>query len=165
MYQHILLAAALQGWEEFSPHAVAARDVAVALAKGSGAKLSVLSVYEYEDLNVSGLGPEELGRFRESQRQRIDASMELKLKTYLDGIPTDDLTITPLLKAGETRPLILSTAENVGADLLVIGAHSKRNFLDALLGGTAAYVIRHAPCAVIMVQPEPGEKRLTPVTE
>jgi nucleotide-binding universal stress UspA family protein len=165
MYQHILLAVALQRWEEFSPHALAARDAAVALAKGSGAKLSVLSVYEYEDLNVSGLGPEDLGRFRESQMQRIDALMEQKLKTYLGGIPTDDLAITPLLKAGETRPLILRTAENLGVDLLVIGAHSKRSFLDALLGGTAAYVSRHAPCPVMMVQPEPGEKRLTPVTE
>jgi hypothetical protein len=58
---------ALQHWEEFSSHAMAARNAAVALARGAGAKLSVLSVYEYEDLDVSGLVPEELGRFRESQ--------------------------------------------------------------------------------------------------
>ena len=49
MYQHILLAVALQQWEEFSPHAVAAREAAVALAHGSGAQLSVLSVYDYDD--------------------------------------------------------------------------------------------------------------------
>lgn len=165
MYQHILLAVALQQWEEFNPYAWAARDAAVALARGSGAKLSVLSVYEYEDLNVSGLGPEELGRFRESQMQRIDAIMEQKLRTFLNGIRTDDLAITPLLKAGEARPLILHTAESLGVDILVIGAHSKRSFLDVLLGGTAAYVSRHATCPVIMVQPGPEEKRLTPVTE
>jgi nucleotide-binding universal stress UspA family protein len=165
MYQHILLAVALQHWEEFSPHALAARDVAVALAKGTGAQLSVLSVYEYEDLDVSGLGPEELGRFRETQMQRIDALMERKLKTFLEGIPKENLTITPLLKAGEARPLIIRTAEGLGVDLLVIGAHSKRSFLDVLLGGTAAYVSRHAPCPVVMVQPGPGEKRLTPGTE
>jgi nucleotide-binding universal stress UspA family protein len=165
MYQHILLAVALQRWEELSPHALAARDVAVALARGSGAKLSVLSVYEYEELDVSGLGPDELGRFRETQMQRIDALMQEKLKAYLGDIPKDDLTITPILKAGEARALILRTAESLGVDLLVIGAHSKRSFLDVLLGGTAAYVSRHAPCPVIMVQPGPGEKRLTPVTE
>ena len=48
MYQHILLAVALQQWDEFSPHAVAAREAAVALAHGSGAQLSVLSVYDYD---------------------------------------------------------------------------------------------------------------------
>ena len=165
MYQHILLAVALQRWEEVGPHAVAARDAAVALAKGAGTKLSVLSVYEYEDLNISGLGSAELGRYRETQMQRIDALMEQKLKAFMDGVPTDSLVVTPMLKVGEARPLIIRTAESLAVDLLVIGAHSKRSFLDVMLGGTAAYVSRHAPCPVLMVQPGPGEKRLTPVTE
>jgi nucleotide-binding universal stress UspA family protein len=164
MYQHILLAVAMQHWEEFSPHAMAARNAAVALARGAGAKLSVLSVYEYEDLDVSGLAPEELGRFREGQMQRLDTLMQQKMKTFLDGIPAEDLSIAPLLKVGEARTLILRTADSLGVDLLVIGAHSKRSFLDVLLGGTAAYVGRHAFCPVIMVQPGPEEKRLTPIT-
>ena len=165
MYEHILLAVALQRWEEFSSHALAARNAAVALARGAGAKLSVLSVYEYEDLEVSSLGPEELGRFRESQMQRIDTLMQQKMKTFLDGIATEELNITPLLKVGDARTLILRTADGLGVDLMVIGAHSKRSFLDVLLGGTAAYVGRHAFCPVIMVQPGPEEKRLTPITE
>jgi nucleotide-binding universal stress UspA family protein len=165
MYQHILLAVALQRWEEFSSHALAARNAAVALARGAGAKLSVLSVYEYEELEVSSLGPEELGRFRESQMQRIDTLMQQKMKTFLDDIATEELNITPLLKVGDARTLILRTADGLGVDLMVIGAHSKRSFLDVLLGGTAAYVGRHAFCPVIMVQPGPEEKRLTPITE
>lgn len=165
MYQHILLAVALQRWEEFSAHALAARDAAIALAKGTGAKLSVLSVYEYEDLDISGLAPEELGRFRETQMQRVDALMEQKLKVFLENTPKDNLTIAAMAKVGEARPMILRTAENLGVDLLVIGAHSKRSFLDVLLGGTATHLSRHAPCPVVMVQPGPEEKRLTPVTE
>jgi nucleotide-binding universal stress UspA family protein len=161
MYRHVLLAVALQHWQEFSPHALAARDAAVALAKGAGARLSVLSVYEYEDLDASGLPSAELGRYREAQMQRIDALMEQKMKTFLDGVPTDGLAVTPVLKLGEPRPLIVGTAESLGADLLVIGAHSKRSFLDVLLGGTASYVNRHTPCMVIMVQPNVGKKSRT----
>ena len=108
MYQHILLAVALQQWDEYSPHAVAAREAAVALAHGSGAQ-------------------------------------------------THNTPITPLLKVGHPRQMIVATAEALGVDLLVIGAHSKRSFLDVLLGGTAAAVSRHAPCAVVMVQP--GKQR------
>ena len=165
MYQHILLAVALQRWEGFSPHALASRDAAVALAKGAGAKLSVLSVYEYDDLDGSGLAPEELGRFRETQMQRTDALMEQKLRAFLDGVPTDGIPITPMLKVGEARPQIIHTAESLGVDLLIIGAHSKRSFLDVLLGGTAAYIGRHAVCPVVMVQPGPEVKQLTPVTD
>ena len=159
MYQHILLAVALQQWDEFSPHAVAARETAVALAHGSGARLSVLSVYDYDDAQPDALSlpPEDVSRYRDTQMQRIDERMETKMQAFLAGAPTHEITITPLLKVGNPRQLIVATAEALGADCLVIGAHSKRSFLDVLLGGTATAVSRHAPCAVMMVQP--GEKR------
>jgi nucleotide-binding universal stress UspA family protein len=159
MYRHILLAVALQQWDEFSPHAVAAREAAVALANGSGAQLSVLSVYDYDDETPEALSlsSEELARYRDTQMLRMDELMETKMKAFLAGMPTHETSITPLLKVGHPRQLIVATAEALGVDLLVIGAHSKRSFLDVLLGGTATAVSRHAPCAVVMVQP--GEKR------
>jgi nucleotide-binding universal stress UspA family protein len=159
MYQHILLAVALQQWDEISPHAVAAREAAVALAKGSGARLSVLSVYDYDykQPDALSLPPVELARYRDTQMARMDELMEAKMKAFLAGAPTHETPITPLLKVGDPRQLIVATAEALGVDLLVIGAHSKRSFLDVLLGGTATAVSRHAPCAVVMVQP--GEKR------
>jgi len=159
MYQHILLAVALQPWDEFSAHAVAAGEAAVALANGSGAQLSVLSVYDYDDDQPDALSLplEDVSRDRDTQMQRIDAQMETKMKAFLAGVPTHETPITPLLKVGNPRQLIVATAEALGVDCLVIGAHSKRSFLDVLLGGTATAVSRHAPCAVVMVQP--GEKR------
>jgi nucleotide-binding universal stress UspA family protein len=155
MYQHILLAVALQQWDEFSPHAVAAGEAAVALANGSGAQLSVLSVYDYDDKQPEtlSLSSEDLARYRDTQMQRIDAQMETKMKAFLAGVPTHETPITPLLKVGNPRQLIVATAEALGVDCVVIGAHSKRRFLDVLLGGTATAVSRHAPCAVVMVQP------------
>jgi nucleotide-binding universal stress UspA family protein len=159
MYHHILLAVALQQWDEFSPHAVAAREAAVALAHGSGAQLTVLSVYDYDEDQPDALSlpPEDVGRYRDTQMQRTDAQMATKMKAFLAGVPTQEIPLTPLLKVGNPRQLIVATAEGLGVDVLVIGAHSKRSFLDVLLGGTATAVSRHAPCAVVMVQP--GEKR------
>ena len=156
MYQHILLAVALQRWEAFSPHAVAAREAAVALAKGSGANLSVLSVYDYdyEPPEALSLPAGEVARYRDTQMARIDEEMAGKLQTFLTDVQALGVPLTPLLKVGSPRELIVATAEALGVDLLVIGAHSKRSFLDVLLGGTAAAVSRQAPCAVVMVQPE-----------
>jgi nucleotide-binding universal stress UspA family protein len=167
MHQHILLAVALQQWEEPSPHALAAREVAITLAKGSGAELSVLSIYDYGTIEESGV-PLEIAshrgadvmhqmeaarKRREDHIHRIDTQMETKMKAFVAGIPDRDVPITLLLKVGEPRPLIISTAERLAVDLIVIGAHSKRSFLDVLLGGTSAYVSRHAPCPVLMVHP------------
>jgi nucleotide-binding universal stress UspA family protein len=159
MYQHILLAVALQQWDEFSPHAVAAREAAVALANGSGAQLSVLSVYDYDDEtpDALSLSSEDLARYRDTQMVRMDELMATKMQAFLAAAPAHEIPITPLLKVGHPRQVIVATAEALGVDLLVIGAHSKRSFLDVLLGGTATAVSRQAPCAVVMVQP--GEKR------
>jgi len=124
MYQHILLAVALQQWDEFSPHAVAAGEASVALAHGSGAQLSVLSVYDYDDDQPDALSLplEDVSRDRDTQMQRIDEQMETKMKAFLAGVPTHETPITPLLKVGHPRQLIVATAEALGVDCLVIGA-------------------------------------------
>jgi len=154
MYHQILLAVALQQWEEFTSHALVAREVAVALAKGSGAKLSVLSVYDYGEIKEpSGLSAEMAARYREDMMQRIDRSMETQMKAFLAGVQEMDLAITPMVQAGEPRKTIIEVAEKLPADLLVIGAHSKRSVLDVVLGGTAGHVSRYATCPVIMVTP------------
>jgi universal stress protein A len=153
MYHQILLAVALQQGEEFTQHALAARDVAVALAKGSGARLSVLSVYDYGEIKEPSVSADMAARYREDMMQRIDGSMETKMKAFLAGVQTMDIAITPMVQAGEPRKTILEVAERLPADLLVIGAHNKRSVLDVMLGGTAGHVSRHATCSVIMVAP------------
>jgi nucleotide-binding universal stress UspA family protein len=153
MYQQILLAVALQQWEEFTPHALTALGVAAALAKGAGAKLSVLSVYDYGEIKEPGLSAEMAARYREDMMYRIDASMETQMKAFLAGVREIENEITPILRAGEPRKTIIEVAERLPADLLVIGAHNKRSVLDVLLGGTAGYVSRHATCPVLMVTP------------
>jgi len=135
--------------------------VAVALGKGSRAQLSVLSVYDYElssvyrddRLTPPGLPPALVSRHWENHRRAIDALMRTKLTASLADVPPVGIPITPLLKVGEPRPLIISTAEILAVDLIVIGTHSKRNVFDVQLGGTAAYVSRHASCPVLLVKP------------
>lgn len=153
MSQQILLAVALQQWDAFTPHALTAREVAVALTKGCGAKLTVLSVYDYGKIKEPSLSPDMIARYREDMMQRIDGQMESKLKAFLADVQGQEIPITPLVQAGEPRKTILEVAARLPADLLVIGAHSKRSVLDAMLGGTAAYLSRHAPCPVLMVTP------------
>jgi hypothetical protein len=65
MYTTILLAAALQDWERYSTHALAARDVAAILAKGAAQQLHILSVYDYPPVDTTDLPPELAVRHRE----------------------------------------------------------------------------------------------------
>lgn len=50
---------------------------------------------------------------------------------------------------GHPPTAILEHAEDIGADLIIIASH-RPGLQDYFLGSTAARVVRHAPCAVLV---------------
>src|SRR5438445_11781959 len=88
MYTTILLAAALQDWERYSTHALAARDVAATLAKGAAQQLHVLSVYDYPPVDTTDLPPELAVRHREDLLRRTDKFIVDKLEAFMAPLRT-----------------------------------------------------------------------------
>lgn len=153
MYRNILLAAALQNWEHYSAHALAARDVAATLARHAE-RLHVLTVYTSESVRIPSTIPSEMAaKFREQQIEQADRDASEKMESYVAPLTSQGITVNKLVRSGSPRHLIIDIAQEVDADLIVIGSHSKRGFLDIALGGTAKHVSEHAPCPVVMVAP------------
>lgn len=155
MYRTILLAAALERWDLYSAHALAARKVAAAMATGTTRHLHVLSVYDYNfKAPASGLPVEMMAQLREENLRQATSLMEQKIDDYIAPLKAAMLEVTPILRMGNPRGVILQTATELKADVLVIGSHSKRSFFEITLGGTAKYLSQHAPCQVVLVAPE-----------
>lgn len=55
------------------------------------------------------------------------------------------------VRSGTPATAILAAADESGADLIVIGSHQP-GMMDYLLGSTAARVVRHASCSVLVVR-------------
>ena len=155
MYKTILLAVALQRWERYSGHALAARDVAAALARTTSKRLHVLSAYEYEYWRAPAeLSPAMNTRFREEETRRTDNLMVQKLDDYVVPLTAAGLAVVKILRVGHPREVIVQVATSLQADVLIIGSHSKRGLLDIALGGTAQHISRHVRCTVILVSPK-----------
>jgi nucleotide-binding universal stress UspA family protein len=61
--------------------------------------------------------------------------------------------ITNHVLQGSPRSLILQVAQDWGADLLLMGTHSKdKSLLERLLGSTASAVVLNSPCSVELVK-------------
>ena len=57
---------------------------------------------------------------------------------------------TELVQARDTGPAIVGEAEEWKAELIVMGLPYKRRFGDFNLGRTVPYVLKYAPCQVIL---------------
>jgi len=153
MYTTLLLAAALQNWDRYSAHALAAREVAATLAKGASHHLHVLTVYDPPPIDTGDLPAEIATRHREDMLRRTDALMVEKMDAYVAPLKAEGLEVSPILRAGDPRDVIVQVATTMKADLLILGSHSKRGLLDMVLGGTAQQVSKAAPCLVVLVSP------------
>lgn len=154
MYHAILLAVALQHWERYSAHAMAARDAAAMLAKGAAVPLHVLSVYERERISTSGISAEMAARHRDDLHRRMDNLMEQRMDDFTRPLRESGIEVKTALRVGKPQDVIVQMALSVSADVLVIGSHSKRGILDIALGGTARHLTHKAPCTVLMVSPK-----------
>jgi nucleotide-binding universal stress UspA family protein len=153
MYTTLLLAAALQNWDRYSAHALAAREVAATLAKGASHHLHVLTVYAPPPIDTGDLPAEIATRHREDMLRRTDALMVEKMDAYVAPLKAEGVEVSPILRAGNPREVIVQVATTMKADLLILGSHSKRGLWDMVLGGTAQQVSKAAPCLVVLVSP------------
>ena len=113
------------------------------------------AVYDHEDQDTSGLSSEMATRHREEMQRRTTTLMERRLDEYIDPLKKSGIEVEGHLEIGNPRQLIVQKAISIGADLLIIGSHSKRGLIDTSLGGTARQISTQAPCQVVLVSPKP----------
>jgi nucleotide-binding universal stress UspA family protein len=59
--------------------------------------------------------------------------------------------VEPCAMEGHPARVLLQAAK--GADLLVVGSRGHGGFAGVLLGSVSDYVVKHAPCPVVVVRP------------
>ncbi len=131
MYKKILVPMALARTQATR----SAVDVAERLLS-EGGSITALHVLDRMPAMVSAALPKDHAQIRR------DESMAL-LTEQLEGHDS----ITPAVIDGHEGRAIVDYAEANGCDLIVVASH-KPDVTDLFLGSTAAWVVRHAKCAV-----------------
>jgi nucleotide-binding universal stress UspA family protein len=145
---------------DFSETSKAALDYAVSLAHPLGARLIVMHAYE---LPVYGFpdgafvaSAEVATRLMSSAQSGLDAFVA----PYRDGVRIDTV-----LRQGIPWEEVRAVAEDVGADLVVIGTHGRRGIARALLGSAAEKIVRTSQRPVLTVHLDGQKKRRARPTE
>ena len=112
-------------------------DEAIGMAQRRGAELHVLWVVPSLERN--------LRRLPEDNKPELDAFIERQFPA--------DITVKGHLRAtlGSPHRLIRSTAEELGIDVIVMGAQNPR-FSERFMGSNASQVALYAKCSVFVVR-------------
>ena len=143
-----------------SKQANMAFDKAVETAKLNKAQLYLLSVINGEKI-PSG-GPNGYSLVDRSIYQPAIDTMEKRLDEYKKKAQAAGITnVVTEVKVGNAK---LELAENYpksnGIDLIVIGATGLNMIGRLIVGSTAAYTIREAPCDVTVVKTDKDNKKV-----
>jgi nucleotide-binding universal stress UspA family protein len=77
---------------------------------------------------------------------------ERELSGFL-GAEVPQAPITPCVRTGDPAHEIVAAAREWEADLIVMGTHGRQGIGRMFLGSVAETVLRHAPCAVLVIPP------------
>ncbi len=90
---------------------------------------------------------------RENASKVIDSTNETLKKFF--GEAGVDVSGDVLFGSPDSR--IVETAEEIGADLIILGSHGYKRWERLLLGSVSSSVVHHAHCSVLVVRSPPGD--------
>lgn len=67
----------------------------------------------------------------------------------------DSVDVSRELLVGSPESRIVETAEEMNADLIIVGSHGYNRWERLLLGSVSDSVVHHAPCSVLVVRTPP----------
>ena len=133
---------------DFSPHADRALETAVELAKIFGAKVHLLHCYQ---LNLGGISPYGLA-IPENFDRDVRIAAQRKLDEWGEKVRAEGVEVEGHVSPMFPGMTISATAEEIGADLIVMGTRGLTGLKHILLGSVAERTIRVAACPVLTVK-------------
>jgi nucleotide-binding universal stress UspA family protein len=133
---------------DFSEPSTAALDAAIDLAKIFGAELHVVHSYE---VPIPAVSPYEVA-IPDAYLEETRKAAGERLSRATARASEEGLRAESHLAEGPAAPAIVRAAEEVGADLIVMGTRGRTGFKHLVLGSVAERTLRHASCSVLTVK-------------
>lgn len=150
---------------DYNPTAQKIAETGYAFAKSMNAHIILLHVVAdytyYSSLDYSPIMG--FDNFSNLGAIQADAVLELQnaAQQFLEKSKTHlgDTSIEILIKDGDSGDAILEAADNVNADVIVLGSHSRRGLDKILMGSVAEKVLRHSKIPLFIIPVNEKEEK------
>lgn len=137
---------------DFSSCARRAVDYAADLARESNARVVL---HHATELPLGVQGNERIHPEGAHEAVRVDEYARAAARAHLEDEAErigGDVRVVTRAELGSTVQSILQAAEELGADLIVMGTHGRTGLRRGLMGSVAERVVRSAPCPVLTLR-------------
>lgn len=134
---------------DFSPHSQKVAQYAAIISEALNAEVTVLyvvpSMKEYADFETS---PALVNQFVEKISTAARGNMDKFISQHFKTVPA-----TGRVEKGYAAEVIISVANALPADLIIMGTHGRTGFNRLMFGSVADKVIKTSPVPVLTVRP------------
>jgi nucleotide-binding universal stress UspA family protein len=136
---------------DFSSNAAKAMHFAAEVAQFTGAELLLLHAQHIPSVDV-----QDAAMIMDNAMHELKHQSEIELTRLKEILERDYFLkkVTTAAEFGFARDLIIDTAEDFNADLVVMGTKGSSNLLDSLLGGITANVMKGIKRPLLVVPSE-----------
>ena len=115
--------------------------------------IKIVSVYEVTlPLDVFPSPTEFSERLENSAREQAESFAEESAAMIREFFPGSNIDLTTQISLGAPEQVLIETAKEWNADLVVVGSHGRGFWGRMLLGSTTDALVHHAPCSVLVVR-------------
>ena len=138
---------------DFSENAVAGLRMAANMANAYGAELCLLHVIcdeETKKMALNTVPPMPIDVLAARRRERL-------IRHFDEAVPEEDrvgIKVKPMIRFGEPWEQIISVAEEVKADVVVMATHGRTGWDHLIHGSVAEKVVRRCPRPVLTIRPQ-----------
>jgi nucleotide-binding universal stress UspA family protein len=134
---------------DYSPAALQALGFALAIGRQRHAAITVLQVVEW----LAEEEPPEMAHFNVAEfRGALITDAHERLRAVISEAAPGRAGVEDAVVIGRAHRAVIATAEDKGADLIVMGTQGRGAVGAALFGSTTQHVVRAASCPVLTVQ-------------
>ena len=134
---------------DFSACSKQAAEEALTLVRSSAGRAIFLHV-----LTLPSLYPDAYGTSPAALPPLTPAEIEPDWQQFLGDLPLEGITWEKQTCEGRAAPTIADAADEIAADLVVIGTHGRTGLALVFLGSVAEEVLRTTKCSVLTVRPD-----------
>lgn len=138
---------------EFSNEAI--KKCCRMIGKNEDLAIKIISVYESVPIFATepfAISAEYINEMSNAMRIEAEDHAAKALTIIKEALPDVHIDLTTKVELGIPEQLILETAQEWGADLIVVGSHGRGFWGRAMIGSTSDTILHNAQCPVMVVK-------------